>query len=402
MDEGLGDLTSIPLRRLVTCLDGRRVPVSAEERSHRPGNVPYWGANGIVGSIDQALFNEPLVLLGEDGAPFFDRSKDIAFFVAGPVWVNNHIHVLRPDHVEPRFLTHALNGTDFGAVISGSTRDKLTQEDMHSIRIPDHSATAQRRIADFLDDRVARIDKVIAARREQCSRATGLRWAGFEEAVRSAHPLPVPLRRALSFIADGPFGSAFSSADYIDEGPAVIRLGNIGFAEFVSRDIARIPEEIYGSFPRCHVGTGDLLIAGLGDASNHAGRACLAPPFIGPAMVKGKCYVARPAKQVADPEFLSLLLSSPAGARALSRQGTGATRNMLNLDRLLSCLLPIPDIETQHAIVREHAEWRAECTRASDAFERSVALLTEYKHSLITAAVTGELDVTAASKALPE
>ena len=54
----------------VEILDHMRVPVNAKERQQRLGSIPYYGATGQVGWIDDYLFDEQLVLLGEDGAPF--------------------------------------------------------------------------------------------------------------------------------------------------------------------------------------------------------------------------------------------------------------------------------------------------------------------------------------------
>ena len=71
------------LRYAGTCLDGRRIPLNVEQRSRRKGDYPYWGANGIVDTIDDCLFDEPLVLVGEDGAPFFDSTRPVAFYVIG-------------------------------------------------------------------------------------------------------------------------------------------------------------------------------------------------------------------------------------------------------------------------------------------------------------------------------
>ena len=92
------------LSRVVTCLDGRRIPLNAEERSYLQGDYPYWGANGVLDHLDSWLFDEPLVLLGEDGAPFFAPNKRVAFSVSGKIWVNNHAHVLRPSGVHQTFL----------------------------------------------------------------------------------------------------------------------------------------------------------------------------------------------------------------------------------------------------------------------------------------------------------
>src|SRR5438552_3370911 len=90
-------------------LDNYRIPVKRSDRTSRTGNVPYYGATGQAGWIDRPLCNEELVLLGEDGAPFFERNRPKAYLVNGPSWVNNHAHVLRGQAVANRYLMHFLN-----------------------------------------------------------------------------------------------------------------------------------------------------------------------------------------------------------------------------------------------------------------------------------------------------
>ena len=65
------------------CLDSFRKPINATERAGRSGTVPYYGATGQVGWIDDFLTDEQLVLVGEDGAPFLDRMKDKAYMIEG-------------------------------------------------------------------------------------------------------------------------------------------------------------------------------------------------------------------------------------------------------------------------------------------------------------------------------
>jgi len=169
-DSGVEWLGEVPghwevkkLSWLTDCLDGRRVPLNAEERGRMQGEYPYWGANSIVDYVDRWLFDEKLVLLGEDGAPFFDRSKSVAFQVTGKIWVNNHAHVLRPRPIiESKFLAHVLNCVDYRAFIDGTTRDKLTQGDMNAIPIQYPPVPEQQTIATFLDHQTARIDTLIA------------------------------------------------------------------------------------------------------------------------------------------------------------------------------------------------------------------------------------------------
>jgi Restriction endonuclease S subunits len=135
----------IPLRRTVKCLDGKRVPLNRGQRAEMAGPYPYWGAGSIVDHVDSYLFDEELVLLGEDGAPFFDISRDVAFVVREPVWVNNHVHVLRPlPGWDADYLRDCLNAADYSAYITGSTRDKLTQDEMMAIHLPNAPYEAQK------------------------------------------------------------------------------------------------------------------------------------------------------------------------------------------------------------------------------------------------------------------
>jgi type I restriction enzyme S subunit len=174
-DSGVPWLGQVPehwelagLRYLTSCLDGRRVPLNAVARGNMQGPYPYWGANKIIDFINDYLFDEPLVLLGEDGAPFFEANKEVAFFVEDKIWVNNHAHVLRcKDRLQPRYLVHVLNLTDYTRFVDGSTRDKLTQQAMGSIPIILPRLDEQTAIVEYLDAQTAKLDAAIAvARRE--------------------------------------------------------------------------------------------------------------------------------------------------------------------------------------------------------------------------------------------
>ncbi|MEJ7787109.1 MAG: restriction endonuclease subunit S [Solirubrobacteraceae bacterium] len=122
---------------LVDILDSRRIPLNATERASRSGDVPYFGATGQVGWIDEPIFNEPLILLGEDGVQFFEASKQKAYLIEGPAWVNNHAHVLRPrPDVDRAFLSYYLNAADYRGLANGTTRLKLTQAAMRRIPVP--------------------------------------------------------------------------------------------------------------------------------------------------------------------------------------------------------------------------------------------------------------------------
>lgn len=124
------------LKHVSDCLDGVRIPLNAIQRSQNQGDIPYYGATKQVDTVANWLFDETLVLLGEDAAPFFDHLKDVAYRIDGKSWVNNHAHVLRPNNIEATYLTHSLNIVNYSDFIDGSTRDKLNQSKMKEIPVP--------------------------------------------------------------------------------------------------------------------------------------------------------------------------------------------------------------------------------------------------------------------------
>jgi type I restriction enzyme S subunit len=83
-----------PLGEVAAFLDHKRRPVKQSERKEGP--FPYYGANGLQGTIDSFIFDEPLILLAEDGGHFDNPDRGIAYEISGKTWVNNHAHVLKP------------------------------------------------------------------------------------------------------------------------------------------------------------------------------------------------------------------------------------------------------------------------------------------------------------------
>ena len=146
----------------IDILDYMRKPVSASERAKRIGDIPYYGATGIAGKIDDYLFDEELVLLGEDGAPFLDYSKNVAYIISGKSWVNNHAHVLKAKKriTSNTFLLHYLNQFDYTDYVGGTTRLKLNQGNLKSIPFPLPPLAEQQRIVAKLDGLFGHLDSL--------------------------------------------------------------------------------------------------------------------------------------------------------------------------------------------------------------------------------------------------
>ena len=172
MREGWSERT---LGEVADVLDRMRRPVSAAEREQRPGQVPYFGATGQAGWIDEPLFNEELVLLGEDAIDFLNPLVHKAYLVSGPSWVNNHAHVLRANQNEVLsfVLMEALNRVDYSRFVAFGTRSKLTQGSMMGIRLQIPPLSEQRRIVDLMQS----VDTYIESLQQQVEAARTARNA---------------------------------------------------------------------------------------------------------------------------------------------------------------------------------------------------------------------------------
>ncbi|WP_407160867.1 restriction endonuclease subunit S [Aeromonas caviae] len=150
-DSGVEWLGQVPEHWVVTnlkyvfdSLDYRRIPLSAEQRGERQGDYPYYGASGVIDGVDDYLFDEECVLVGEDGANLIMRSTPLAFVVSGKYWVNNHAHILRMHDGLNRYWAAVINNVDIKPIVSGSAQPKLTAEALGNIKVAFPQDTTER------------------------------------------------------------------------------------------------------------------------------------------------------------------------------------------------------------------------------------------------------------------
>lgn len=146
----------------VTFLDGKRRPVKDADRARMRGAIPYYGASGIVDYVNDYLFDEDLILLGEDGENILSRNCRLAFRISGKAWVNNHAHVLKPNPgVSIGFLTDYLESLNYERLNSGTAQPKLNKHSCIGIllALPPTQAE-QEAIAEALSDADALIESL--------------------------------------------------------------------------------------------------------------------------------------------------------------------------------------------------------------------------------------------------
>lgn len=125
------------------------------------GIYPYYGASGIVDYVNDYLFDEDLILLGEDGENILSRNLPLAFKVSGKVWVNNHAHVMRPrPGMNIDYVVAYLESLDYAEYNTGTAQPKLNKESCSRIQVAVPPEDEQRRIASTLNDSWALVDSL--------------------------------------------------------------------------------------------------------------------------------------------------------------------------------------------------------------------------------------------------
>lgn len=412
-DSGVEWLGQVPshwavtsLRYLAECCDGQRIPLNAEQRSDRPGNVPYWGANSIMGYVDAALFDEELVLLGEDGAPFFDKTRQVSFYSQGPVWPNNHIHVLRPKSINGQYLTYALNATEYTQFIDGSTRDKLTQGAMLSIPIATPASHEQTAIAAFLDRETGKIDALIEAQTRLIELLKEKRQAVISHAVTKglnpdapmkdsgiewlgqvpSHWNIVQLRHLLSRSFNG------TTSTQVDEGPetvAVTRIETISKGHIDLSKVGYIPNG--DALPSFKLEKGDILFSHINSLSMIGNCAIFndeAQLYAGMNLL-----TLRPFNHV-SPLWLNWVFKSPLTRSVVSAYAKPAINQAsIPQSSLLGIHFPYPTLAEQNAIAAFLDRETGKIDALIEAQTRLIELLKERNQAIISAAVTGKIDV---------
>ena len=384
--------TQAALGELVTVLDKLRVPLNKAERAKRPGNVPYYGATGQVGWVDDALFQEELLLLGEDGAPFVDPSKPKSYVISGPSWVNNHAHVIRAiDGVATNhYLKYYLDFVDYGPHVTGTTRLKLTQRAMRSIPVSIPSVRQQDRIVTAIEEHFSRLDATDSALATSRRRLDALRRSAAAELFNR----PDWTWSTLGEIADLKGGVTKNSKreadpDYVEY--PYLRVANVqrGFLDLSVVTTIRADRHKAEKLVLQH---GDILFNEGGDRDK-LGRGWVWEGQIDNCIHQNHVFRARLTNGGFDPDFISVHANT-WGHRRWFETGHGKqTTNLasINLATLKSFPVPAPSLDEQRAVVAELQSLTRSEDRLRADLERAKHHSRTLRRSILSRAFSGQL-----------
>lgn len=323
------------LDRVVNFLDSKRRPVT--ESNRKTGPYPYYGANGIQGNIDGYIFDEPLVLLAEDGGHFDDPERGIAYRISGKTWVNNHAHVLQPKPgIDLAFLCRVLENYDVKPFVTGTTRGKLTKGGASGIPIPLPPLPEQRRIAAILDQ----ADALRAKRREALAQLDSLTQSIFIEMFGGANEYPISsLAELCELITDG----THQTPEYADEGVIFLSAKNVTSGYVDWERIKFIPESLHLELHRrLSPRVNDILLAKNGTTGVAAivDRDCTFDIYVSLALLR--------AKQGVLPAFLLGAINSPICKQQFNDSLKGVGVPNLHLKEIRATQIPHPPLSLQN------------------------------------------------------
>lgn len=320
-------------------LDSQRKPVTESERV--AGIYPYYGANGLQGTINQYIFDDKLVLVAEDGGHFGSNTKPIAYLVNGKCWVNNHAHVLRAKKgFLAEYICYSLMFYKVEGYINGATRQKLTQAALRKLVIPKKSVEYQKVIVDRLD----LVKCIIEKKRNIINELDLLIKSRFEEVFNLAAVNNVSLSRYIKVLKSGK-----SLAGESHNTNKVLKTGAVSFDYFNDKEVKNLPVS-YKPLESHRVNVGDVIISRMNTAEL-VGAAGYVWSIDNNVYLPDRLWSAILDENI-NPIFVWQLIIHPKTKLQIQRIATGTSGSMKNISKqkLLDIKVPWVSIIKQNEL----------------------------------------------------
>lgn len=313
--------------------------------------------------------------------------------ISSVVCFQNTLLRLRPRATtDPRFLgwwcRYAFADGLFASVATGANIFHVSAERVRSLPMTYLDLGEQRAIADYLDTETTRIDTLITKKRRMIelleekieAAVSDLLWKSGWPTTRLKYLCGLPTsgnRDHGSFTQD-------------DSGVPCLRGLNVRRRRLDLENLFRISASDHGRLRQTQLKSGDLVIV----RSGLAGSAAAIPEGFGPCNCVDLVVVRR--SEAILPRLLEYLVNSTEAQEQVARHSAGALLTHFNAVDAGNLLLPVPPRTDQARILRAIDSEGASLARARSALEEQVQLLSEHRQALITAAVTGELEISGA------
>lgn len=393
-----------PLGSVVTFLDGQRRPVKDSDRAKMRGEIPYYGASGIVDYVNDYLFDDDLILLGEDGENIVSRNTRLAFRVYGKIWVNNHAHVLKPlPHISIGYLTDFLESLNYESYNSGTAQPKLNKQTCYKIPVALPPTLAeQEAIAEALSDADALIESLetLLAKKRQVKQGaiqellTGRkRLLGFEKkrGNKESEVGAIPADWISVSIAElcgdkdgsikiGPFGSQLKREYLVSSGYKVYGQENV-YAQDINIGDRYLTKEHFQKLKSCELLPGDFIVSMMGTI----GQCMIVPDNLEQGIIDSHLIRIRPNPKMIVLEYLSYYYSSKLVFDQISRLQVGGIMAGLSSTVIKQIYIGLPNsIEEQTAIAEILSDMDAEIRAVEEKLSKARAVKAGMMSALLT------------------
>lgn len=378
---------TVALGELCDILDSRRKPITKRDRTS--GEYPYYGATGIQDYVGGFLFDEPLVLVGEDGAKWAS-GENTAFAVSGKCWVNNHAHVLRPNRslLNDNWLIHFLVHSDLSPFVSGLTVPKLNQGNLREIPILVPPLPEQHRIVAILD---AAFDGIATAKANAEQNLQNAR-ALFESHLQAVFTergkgwVERPLEAVVSPGCSLSYGIVQPGDDF-PNGLPIVRPTDLTTQLITIDGLKRIDPKLAESYKRTTLQGGDLLLCVRGST----GVVSVAASELAGANVTRGIVPITFEQSILRQDFGYFLMTSEMVQSQIQAKTYGTALMQINIGDLRKIVVAMPSLEKQEVMAAELIVLRAETQRLESLYRQKLAALEELKKSLLHQVFSGAL-----------
>ena len=351
---------------LVENFDGKRVALSKRERIK--GEYPYYGATGIIDYVKDFIFDERMILIGEDGAKW-GANENSAFSVEGKYWVNNHAHVLKPNRkiILDNFLIEILNKFDLSNYVTGLNVPKLNQGNLNEIQIPLPPIDIQQKIVSEIE--------VLEVKEKKAKENVGNFREEIKNIISKISGNMVSLSDITSKIGSGatPRGGEGS---YKESGITLIRSQNVYDSYFYKKGLAFIDNEQARILNNVSVEKNDILFNITGAS---IARCCIVPDEYLPARVNQHVSIIRLTEKALPIYVQNILISEIYKNQLLEIGDSSTSREALTKQQLEDFKIPLPPISEQQKIVSEIEKIEAKIK----VLETEIAAIPKQKEAIL-------------------
>lgn len=379
----------VPLKRLISIYNG-----SDYKEVECAEGVPVFGSGGPFTSANVAMYDGEVVMYGRKG------TIDKPLYYSGPFWTIDTMFysVVKTDKLLVKFQYYASTQMPLKQLSTSTALPSMTMGTLGCIHIPLPPLSEQHSIVSYLDDKCAKIDKMLEGKQKQIELLAEMKQRIIADAVtRGLNPDVKMKATNIPWLPEIPehwgeqrMASLFSGDIEVNKDFEFKKAFKFNYGQLVPKNEIGDPEEyreVYVKYSK--IKQGDILVNGLNLNYDFISQRVACAPSEG--IITSAYVVCRPREGV-NYDYYTFLFKSMDSMKLFHGMGTGI-RLTLSFKEMKKQILPIPPKEEQRAIVSYITEKTTRIDTLAAKLQQEIESIKEYKQRLISDVVTGQIKV---------